>query len=228
MKRDLFELILGIGVLAVGLAVILFTFSQALAIVAAPGPWLRNQLPQTQQAAGPTGSFDWSSNGLAVTFTDTSKQGDSSIASWDWDFGDGQRSNTQSPQHTYATNGSYQASLIVRDSNGKQGAAIGQVEVVFSQTRSGRGLTSPLGGTGLTVDLNFGTILVPVAIGVLTIGLFLVMTVIGGKIMMAGWNILKPKPETIRVRIKPRDLTRAFEDDAMAAHAAMPPPPPTA
>ncbi len=41
--------------------------------------------------------------------------------------------------------------------------------------------------------------------------------------MKAGWNILKPKPETIRVRLKPKHLTQGFEDDSMPT----PPPPAT-
>lgn len=226
MKRDLFELLLGIGVLALGLVIILFTFSQALAIASNPGPWLQNQLPQNPQATGPMASFDWSSSDLTATFTDSSQQADSQIVAWDWDFGDGQRSNQQNPQHVYPTNSSYQASLVVRDANGKESTAIGQVDVVLGQTRSGRGLNNPFGG-GLNLDLNLGDVLLPVAIVLLTFGLFLVMAVVGGKITMAGWNILKPKPETIRVRLKPKHLTQAFEDDATPANpsATQPPPP---
>ena len=40
LKRDLFEMILGIGILALGLVVILFTFSQAFGPVYAPPPVL--------------------------------------------------------------------------------------------------------------------------------------------------------------------------------------------
>lgn len=222
LKRDLFELLLGIGVLALGLVVILFTFSQALGLAMNPGSWFQNQLPQNQQAAGPTASFDWSSNGLAVTFTDSSQPGDTQITSWDWDFGDGQRSNVQNPQHTYPTNSSYQASLVVRDTNGKESSAIAQVDAILGQTRSGRSMGNPLGG--LNLDISFSDILLPVAIALLTFGLFLVMAVVGGSIMKAGWNILKPKPETIKVRLKPKHLTQAIEEDTPPTT----PPPPAA
>lgn len=229
MKREFLEGLLGLGVLALGLVIILFTFSTALGIASNPGPWLRNQLPQNQQPTGPTATFNWTSEGLAATFTDSSQHGDASIVSWDWDFGDGQRANTQNPQHTYSTNSSYQASLVVRDANGKESTAIGQVDVIGGQTRSGRGLNNPLGGGGLSLNLDFAQILLPVATVLLTFGLFLVMAIIGGKIMMAGWSILKPKPETIRVRLKPKQLTQAFEQDAtMGSPSATPPPPPTA
>lgn len=223
MKRDLFELLLGIGVLALGLVIILFTFSQALAIAANPGDFVRSQNPQQTPVAGPTASFDWTANGLAASFSDTTTPGDAAIVSWDWDFGDGQQSNQQSPQHTYADNSSYQASLVTRDANGKQSSAVAQVTTVIAQTRSGRSVNNP--GEGLSLNLDFGNLLLPMAIVFLTFGLFLVMAIIGGKIMMAGWNILKPKPETIKVRLKPKHLTQAFEADAPAALANPPPPP---
>jgi hypothetical protein len=229
MRRDVLEGLLGLGVLALGLGIVLFTFSTALGIASNPGPWLRNQLPQTQPPAGPTATFNWTSSGLTATFTDASRQGDTSIVSWDWDFGDGQRSNARNPQHTYATNSSYQASLVVRDANNKESAAVAQVDVIVGQTRSGRGLNNPLGGSGLSVNLDFGQILLPVATVLLTFGMFVVMAIIGGKIMMAGWNILKPKPETIRVRMKPAQMTQLFEQDAVVgSRSASPPPPPAA
>lgn len=217
-------MLLGIGVLALGLVVILFTFSQALALATNPGDFLRDQIAEEPQLVGPTATFDWTSNDLTVTFTDSSVAGDGPIVSWDWDFGDGERSNVQNPQHTYAVNSTYEASLVVRDANGKQSTAIAQVLTVAGQTRSGRGINNPLGGD-LSFDFNLGDILLPIAIGFLTFGLFLVMAVIGGQVMRAGWNILKPRPETIRVRLKPKHLTQALEDDASPTN---PPPPPAA
>jgi peptidyl-prolyl cis-trans isomerase A (cyclophilin A) len=52
---------------------------------------------------------------LTVDFTDKSK-GD--ITEWNWDFGDGQTSNEQSPSHTYAANGTYTVILTVTGSSG--------------------------------------------------------------------------------------------------------------
>ncbi len=223
LKRDLFELILGIGILALGLVVILFTFSQAFAIATNPGPWLRNQLPQTQQPAGPSASFDWASNDATVTFADSSQPGDAQIVLWDWDFGDGQRGSAQNPTHTYSSYTAYQASLVVRDANGKESLAVAQVITVLGDTRSGRGVNTPT-GEGLNLNLDFAGVLLPIGVVFLTFGLFLVMTVVGGSIMKAGWNILRPRPETIRVRLKPKQLTQAFEDESMPA---TPPPPAT-
>lgn len=39
------------------------------------------------------------------------------IASWNWDFGDGNTSSLQSPVHMYAGNGTYTVKLVVADSN---------------------------------------------------------------------------------------------------------------
>ncbi len=137
--------------------------------------------------------------------------------------------NAQNPQHTYPSSGGYEASLVVRDANGKESTAIANVTVSVGQTRGGRGLNNPFGAGDLGLNLNFGDFLLPVAIALLTFGLFLVMAIIGGKIMIAGWNILKPKPETIRVRLKPKHLTQAFEaDTATMGPSAGPPPPPGA
>lgn len=53
-----------------------------------------------------------------VDFTDLSTSGDSPIASWSWDFGDGGTSTDQNPTHTYATPGTFDITLLVTDANG--------------------------------------------------------------------------------------------------------------
>jgi len=50
---------------------------------------------------------------LSVQFTDTSTPGTSPIASWSWDFGDGQTSFDQHPLHIYTEVGTYTVSLSV-------------------------------------------------------------------------------------------------------------------
>jgi PKD domain len=222
LKRDHMDLLLGIGVLALGLGLLVFTFSHALALAGSPGDFLRSQMPQNQTPKGPSASFRWDSNGFNVTVADTSQQGDVAITSWQWDFGDGSRPSGQSPGvHTYANPGLYQASLIVRDGNGKESRAFAQVDVVPMQTRSGESAADPTAGLSLNFDLS--GILQPVAIVLLTGAMYIVLAIVGGTVTKAGWNLIKPKPETVRVRMKPRQLTQAFEEDA--ARAAMPPPP---
>jgi len=53
---------------------------------------------------------------LAVQFTD---QSPNSPTTWDWDFGDGNGSSDQNPQHTYTTPGVYDVSLIVDEPRGQ-------------------------------------------------------------------------------------------------------------
>jgi hypothetical protein len=222
LKRDHVDLLLGIGVLALGLGLLVFTFSHALALAGSPGDFLRSQMPQNQTPTGPAASFRWDSNGFNATVVDTSRPGDSAIASWQWDFGDGSRQSGQNPgMHTYASPGPYQVSLIVQDGNGKEGQALAQVAAVPMQTRSGESVVDPT--TGLSLNLDFAGILQPLAVVLLTGAMYLVLAVVGGTVTKAGWNLVKPKPETVRVRIKPRQLTQAFEEDA--ARGAMPPPP---
>ena len=50
---------------------------------------------------------------LTVQFADSSSSGTSPITAWQWNFGDGSTSNTQSPSHTYTSAGTYTVSLTV-------------------------------------------------------------------------------------------------------------------
>ncbi len=222
LKRDHLDLLLGIGVLALGLSLLVFTFSHALALAGSPGDFLRTQMPQNQTPKGPAASFRWDSNGFNVTVADTSKQGDAAIVSWQWDFGDGSRQSGPNPGvHAYASAGVYQASLIVRDGNGKESRAFAQVDVVPMQIRSGVSAVDPTAGLNLNFDLS--GILQPLAIVLLTGAMYMVLAIVGGMVTKAGWNLVKPKPETVRVRMKPKEFTQVFEEDA--AKMAMPPPP---
>lgn len=65
-------------------------------------------------AASPGGCAPW-----PVSFTDQSTaSGSAVVTSWLWDFGDGNTSTQQNPQHTYVTAGVYPVSLIITFSNG--------------------------------------------------------------------------------------------------------------
>ena len=108
----------------------------------------------------------------------------------------------------------------MRDGNGKESRAFAQVDAVPMQTRSGESAVDPAAGLSLNFDLT--GILQPLAIVLLTGAMYLVLAIVGGTVTKAGWNLIKPKPETVRVRMKPRQLTQAFEEDT--ARSAMPPP----
>ncbi|MEM7037196.1 MAG: PKD domain-containing protein, partial [Bacteroidota bacterium] len=63
----------------------------------------------------PTSSFSSSANQLALSFTDMSGGNPNTYS---WDFGDGNSSAMQNPQHTYATPGTYVVCLSVFNSCG--------------------------------------------------------------------------------------------------------------
>jgi len=71
--------------------------------------------PPPNQA--PTANFSTSCTNLACSFTDTSTDGDGTVASWSWDFGDGTFSTLKNPSHTFATEGTKTVTLQVRDNN---------------------------------------------------------------------------------------------------------------
>lgn len=61
----------------------------------------------------PTANFTSTTNNLTVNFTDSS----TGATAWFWDFGDGSTSISQSPNHTYASNGNYTVNLYVENLN---------------------------------------------------------------------------------------------------------------
>lgn len=239
MKQETFDLILGLAVLALGIGLLLSTFASALALAANPGRFILDQLPAQQQAQGPSASFTWSSNGFNLTVQDTSRSGANPITKWEWDFGDnsGLTSGQNPPTHVYANSGPYTVTLTATDSNNRQSVTFSPVDIVPAQTRSGQSLGDVTANLP-SFNLDFAQLLLPVGVGLLTIGLYLAMAVIGGLVTKAGWNLIRPRPETIRIRLKPRHLQQAMEaDDAIfapqtqspgAGQPAPPPPPPQA
>jgi PKD repeat protein len=73
-----------------------------------------NEPPIVTASANPTSG----AAPLSVSFTSSATDPDGSIVSYQWDFGDGQSSNLQSPMHTYQTAGSYAAKVTVTDNLG--------------------------------------------------------------------------------------------------------------
>lgn len=60
----------------------------------------------------PQASFLSSKNNLEVSFTNTSNES----KSWQWDFGDGQMSYEENPEHTYELAGTYKVKLYIENS----------------------------------------------------------------------------------------------------------------
>lgn len=76
---------------------------------------------------------------FTVNFGDGSTDFDGYIASWAWDFGDGETSTIQNPTHLYQRPGSYAALLTVTDDDGLVDSAAVSVTVVSSKTLTLRG-----------------------------------------------------------------------------------------
>ncbi len=71
-------------------------------------------------AAPPVAAFTYSANAGAVNFTNTSTNG----VTYSWNFGDGDTSNVENPNHNYAANGSYTVQLITVNGCGSDTVSI--------------------------------------------------------------------------------------------------------
>ena len=72
------------------------------------------QMITVTNCSGPTAQFTESANALTVNFSDASTTS-STITSWNWDFGNGNSSTLQNPQHTFTSAGTYNVCLTVTD-----------------------------------------------------------------------------------------------------------------
>ena len=67
----------------------------------------------------PVAKFTYSQNLMKVDFVDKSSSSLGSIVSWLWDFGDGNSSSEQNPDHIYQNGRGYLVALTVTDNEGK-------------------------------------------------------------------------------------------------------------
>ena len=84
--------------------------AQAVTVTTDPGP----------VNAPPVAAFDFNCSAQECTFTDASTDADGTVASWAWDFGDGNTSTEQSPVHTYVVTEltTFDVDLTVTDDDG--------------------------------------------------------------------------------------------------------------
>ncbi|HWE60011.1 MAG TPA: PKD domain-containing protein [Solirubrobacteraceae bacterium] len=98
-----------------------------------PGINLKLAIPPPGQASPPVPNFQFDpaqpAAGQSIAFHDESTAGSAPIAGWSWNFGDGGTSPAQSPQHSYASPGSYTVTLLVTDSDGQSARVTEQVNV---------------------------------------------------------------------------------------------------
>lgn len=89
-----------------------FTFAKAIAAAASIGPKADFTYEDTIQFSG----------------TATDQDGDA-IATWQWNFGDGNTSNVQNPTHEYPDGGTFTVTLTVTDARGVTGSVSKTIEV---------------------------------------------------------------------------------------------------
>ncbi len=79
----------------------------------------------------PDADFDYTNGcpGQMLDFTDLSSITQGSIASWEWDFGDGNTSADQNAQHAYTTPGNYNVALKVTSDQGCEHSVTKPLEI---------------------------------------------------------------------------------------------------
>ena len=132
--------------------------------------WTAGSVPNS----APTSDFSFAATDLVVDFTDSSTDSDGTIASWSWDFGDGNTSTIQNPSNTYSLAGTYSVSLTVTDNEGATNTSTQDVTVTEGGGGTSGGFTVtdispaagelvsytidvPAGATSLEVDISGGT-----------------------------------------------------------------------
>ena len=197
-------IVLGVGLLGVA-------FVAAFMIVRAPGAAFDRWVP-TEDVQGPEAAFTWASSDRRVELSDTSSPGDADLAGRVWDFGDGTASEEPNPIHEYGEDGEYTVRLEVTDTMGQTSRAEAGVGVQAGTENSGQG---ELGLTELADSVTATVERLAKGIGVvlLVIGLFVVMVMAGGRLLKHGVRALRPIPERISVKVRPRELEREVHLD---------------
>ena len=192
------------GLIVLGTALLGIVFFTAFSIISDPGGYYDEWVP-AEGLEGPEASFDWEASGGIVEFTDTSSTGDSDIVGWSWEFGDGTQSPDSNPSHRFAEEGEYDVTLDVVDDSGVTSQATGSV------TTGTEGPSSGSGEIGMS-DLADKAIAAiersakGAGVVVLVIGMFVVLTMVGGRFVRQGVRTLRPIPDKIKVKLRPKEL----------------------
>ena len=106
----------------------------------------------------PTASFTVSNacEGNITSFVNTSTIDDGTLT-YVWDFGDGNTSTDEDPDHTYSVDGTYTVTLTATSDNGCEDATTASVEVFDSPTALFTASTECFGGATEFTNLSTGT-----------------------------------------------------------------------
>jgi hypothetical protein len=181
---------------------------RAFSIIGDPGGNYDSWVPE-EEVSNPEASFDWESSGLSVQFTDTSEIGDTEIVRWMWEFDDGTTSDQQNPTHRFGEEAQWQVTLDVVDEDGLTSKAEGEVGIERGSNNSGEGAI----GLSDMADKVIGTVERAAKgslVVVLVIGLFIVLAIVGGRMISNGVRMLRPMPKRITVKLRPKELELAM------------------
>lgn len=204
--------------IVLGVVLLGVVFVAAFAIARDPGGFYDEWVP-AESVVGPEASFDWISSGLAAEFVDTSETDGADVERWLWRFADGADSTEPNPSHRFSGDGEYTVTLDVIDASGLVSQAESTVTVEAGATNSGEGaiglndLADNLADTAERSAKGAGVV-------VLVIGMFVVLTMIGGRLLRQGVRTLRPIPERISVKLRPKELQMAVADSAVEADRA--------
>jgi PKD repeat protein len=101
----------------------------------------------------PTAAFTYECTDLSCTFTDQSADGDGTIASRSWDFGDGSTGTGASATHTYSLAGDYDVTVEATDDGGLTDTSDPQTVTVTAQSATSQA-SFDVTCTGLTCALD--------------------------------------------------------------------------
>jgi PKD repeat protein len=192
------------GLIVLGTVLLGMVFFMAFSIVSDPGGYYDEWVP-AEGPEGPEASFDWAASGSVADFVDTSSSGDSDIVAWAWEFGDGSQSPDPNPSHQFAKDGENTVTLDVVDDNGATSEATGTVETGSEGPGSGTGVI----GMNDLADNAIAAIersAKGAGVVVLVIGMLVVLTMIGGRFVRQGVRALRPIPDKIKVKLRPKEL----------------------
>jgi PKD repeat protein len=84
--------------------------------------------------ANPTADFTSKCTDLSCSFTDLSSDADGTVSTFNWEFGDGEVSTSESPSHGFAAGGDYSVKLTVTDNGGGTGTMTKSVSLTAAVT----------------------------------------------------------------------------------------------